>query len=123
MPNGDEGLSNWRLYRMIMQWLTPKAKVGAVRQRYFERDPGRHMPVGYCRTPGTYETAARLSMHLSTYCHPAADFYITRSPRILPVGHHEPARTDLLIPDAHAPVPITALHLKRAYRKSQGNME
>ncbi len=69
------------------------------------------------------QTAARLPIRLCAFCHPAVNFYITRSPRFLPVGHHEPARKDLLIPDAHAPVPITALHLKRAYRKSQGNME
>jgi hypothetical protein len=62
-------------------------------------------------------------MSSSAFYHPVEDFFMMHSPQSLPVGCHEPARNDKLIRVKYVPLPIQALHLKRAYRRSQGNME
>ncbi len=81
------------------------------------------MPIGCHGIFGVSQATSRLSVCPSAFCHPVEDFFMTHDPLLYLVGYQETARKDPLIPDHSVPVPINALHLKRAYRRSQGNME
>jgi hypothetical protein len=81
------------------------------------------MPVGCHWVSGMDKSTSRLAVYPRAFYHPVEEIFMMHSPHFSPVGHNEPALKDPLIPEHFAPVPINALHLKRAYRRSQGNME